>query len=362
MKRVLILSGIAWNDTLQRHQRISNFLSKNNCQILFIENIISSKFTIKKALKSFFYTNKNLYNKNKVPLNVNIYNKRFLNPHSIFKYYNHIQAKKLLKDIGNKFDVIINYLPIETTNYILSKCSYKSLIYDCVRDFENWGGYPIDIKNYEKVLYEKSNYILVDSYYLKNKIISKNLEEKLIQILPTVDIKEYQIYKKNFNIELKKIKRLTYFGTIGKHINIKLLNYISKYFEINIIGKIENNIEISSKIKVHDFINDFEELANKIINISDGIIIPYSGNMDGVIPAKLMQSLATGLPVFINYFYDSKILDDKVYTFKEKEELKKIIDNFNYKEFNNRKNKYKQFIEQNIEENSFEILKKIIFR
>lgn len=360
MKKILILSGINWNDTLQRHQRIAKFLANNNYQVYFIENIISSKFTIKKAWNKIFYKKDSVNIQNKIFKNIKIYNKTFLNPHGIFKYYNHIQVKKLLNKIGIEFDIVINYLPIETTNYILEKCKYKILIYDCVRDFQNWGGYPKNIKKYEKILFEKVNYILVDSYYLKNKVIQKS-NKSIIQILPTIDLQEYKIYEKVYDKKISKINKITYFGTIGEHIDIELLNYLAEYFEINIIGKIDNNIKVSDKIKIYKFESNLTKLAEKIINVSDALVIPYKGNMNGVIPAKLIQSLATGLPVFISKFYDSIILSDKVYIFKNKENLKKIIEEFNYEEFIQKKEKYKRFIISNIEENSFEILKEKIF-
>lgn len=360
MKKILILSGINWNDTLQRHQRIAKFLANNNYQVYFIENIISSKFTIKKAWNKIFYKRSNINIQNEVFKNIKIYNKKFLNPHGIFKPYNHIQVKKLLNEIGIEFDVIINYLPIETTNYILKKCKYRILIYDCVRDFQNWGGYPKNIQKYEKILLKEVNWILVDSYYLKNKIAQKS-NKNIIQILPTIDLQEYKIYKKIYDRKIDKIKKLTYFGTIGEHIDIELLNYLTKYFKINIIGKIDSNIKISDKIKIYKFENNLTKLAEKIINISDALIIPYKGNMDGVIPAKLMQSLATGLPVFVSKFYDSISLNDKVYIFENKENLKEIIKKFNYEEFIQRKKIYENFIKANIEENSFEILNKKLF-
>lgn len=360
MKKILILSGINWNDTLQRHQRIAKFLANNNCQVYFIEDIMSSKFTIKKAWNKIFSKKDNIKIQNKIFKNIKIYNKKYLNPHGVFKYYNHIQVKKLLTEIGIEFEIIINYLPIETTNYILKKCKYKILIYDCVRDFQNWGGYPKNIEKYEKILLEKANYILIDSYYLKDKIALKS-SKSIIQILPTINLQEYKIYEKTYNRKIDKIKKLTYFGTVGEHIDIELLNYLAEYFDVNIIGKIHNNIKISDKIKVYKFESNLIKLAEEIISISDALIIPYKGNLDGVIPAKLMQSLATGLPVFISKFYDSIVLNDKVYIFENKENLKKIIKEFDSKEFIQRKEKYKKFIINNLEENSFEVLNKILF-
>ncbi len=47
-KRVLILSGIPWNTTFQRHHKISLFLNSLGYEVIFVEKIPSSKFSINK--------------------------------------------------------------------------------------------------------------------------------------------------------------------------------------------------------------------------------------------------------------------------------------------------------------------------
>lgn len=366
-KKILILSGISWTDTIQRHQRIANYLAKSGNEIIFIENIVSSKFSFKKIIEKIrikLIENKNKKKDKKIQKKdkkIQVYDMKVLNPQRIFQMYNHLKVRKLLKKIGNKYDVILNYLPIETTDYIIGKCNYNSLIYDCVRDFSNWGGYPQNLKTYEEKLLKKSDFILTDSYYLKNKLLKKiENKNKLIQILPTLSIEEYEIYKESFKRETRRIQALTYFGSVNNHIDVELLNELSKNYKVNIIGKIENNIKISDKIKIFKFTSNLEELAQTILNISDAIIIPYKGNMDGVIPAKLIQSLATGLPIYINDFYDSQVLKEHLYIYEKIIDLKELIEKFDEKEFEKKRNKNKQLVKKNIENESFKKIKKII--
>lgn len=362
MRKILILSGISWSDTIQRHQRMAEYLSKNECEVIFLENIVSSKFSFKKALQKM----RNILKKNKKLFSqdtkVKIIKTFFLNPHGLFKSYNHILVKKVLKNIGNEFDTIINYLPIDTTDYLINKSKYNILIYDCVRDFENWGGYHKSIKNQEKILLSNSNHILVDSFYLKEKLIAKvGNEEKITQIFPTITLEELNIYRRYYNRELKTIKSISYFGTVDNHIDIELLNKLSEEYIINIIGKIDKNVKISKNIKIYEFTNNLGELARLLLKISDAIIIPYCKNMNGVIPAKLIQALSTGLPVYVSSFYDAEILKDKLYVYKDYKSLNDLILEFDEKEFCSRKIKYKKFIEDKIEEKQFEkVLRKIL--
>lgn len=363
MKKVLILSGISWNSTYQRHQKIANYFGKKNCEVYFIEDIISSKITILKILNFLFYKFKNICQikkENQKNKNVRLIKKKFINPQGMLNYYNYIVVKKILLEIGNSFDIVINYLPIETTRYILKNINYKILVYDCVRDFQNWGGYPNNLVKIEQNLIKNSNFILVDSFYLYKKMSELKLGKKVLQILPTLTLNEYSFYKK-YKKEVIQIKKLTYFGTIdSRSLDLDILNKLARYFEINLIGKIEGRINLNKNIKIREYISNLEELAIKVMEISDAIILPYSEKMDGVIPAKTVQTLATGLPVFIKEFYDSKKLNEYWYTYKNFDELLEKITLFNKEEFKERKYKIEKFILQNIEEITFEKIDKLL--
>lgn len=360
MKKILILTGVDWDSTYQRHQRIANYISKEGYEVFYIGNIVSSKFTLK-ALIKFFYRelNKN-YNKNFKEKNIKIINKRFLNPQLLFRNYNYFYVKRILKEIGNEFDLVINYLPIETTEYFIKNIKYKILIYDCVRNFKTWGGYPKNIEKIENNLIKKSDYIFVDSFYLKDKLKNQFPEKDIIQLLPTITNQELEVYKK-YQKKPTLIKRIVYFGMIDdRNLDIELLNELSIEYEIILIGKIKGKIKISDRIKILQYISDLEKLAKTIMEIADAIILPYSNNMDGVIPAKTIQVIATGLPIYVKEFYDSIKLREYWYTYKDLKELKQKIKYYNEENMKMNEIKRKEFLNKNLEEKNFKVIKKII--
>lgn len=355
MKKALILSGIPWNTTIQRHHKMAFFLSDLNYEVYFIESIPSSKFTLKKLYQKISrkFNKSNNTNKNVSNKSINIVNKRFINPmKGLFWISNKYQADNLLRKIGNDFDVVINYLPINTTLYISEHINVKKYIYDCVRDFSNWGGYPEDILQLEKKVANMSDLILVDSYYLLNKMKNNYPKRDVLQILPTVDETLISTLKKS---EISKnIRNILYFGAVGDHIDVNILNKLSiQGYNIHIIGEVYPGIKLNQNINYHGFVNDLNELAKLIVQNSDAIIIPYKGNMDGVIPAKLMQCIATGLPVFINKFYDSDILKHYLYVYKDYSNLLYKIENFNITSHDKIRNEMMKFLKENSEENQF---------
>ncbi|AMQ07890.1 hypothetical protein [Sporosarcina psychrophila] len=328
-KRVLILAGIPWDTTIQRHHNFANLLNELDYEVFFVEKIPSSKFTVKKLVGRIRKKNRGkkdhlIVNRN----NIRVINHFFLNPiRGIFWAINKYQVRKLVEKVGTDFEIVINYLPVNTTCNILENIKAKIIIYDCVRDFENWGGYPADVNVIEKKLVLSSSIILTDSYYLTDKIRNRYNEANVLQILPTVDEKQMSILK---NSRLKnEINNILYFGAVGNHIDVHILNKLADDgYQVHIIGEIHQGIHLNNRIINHGFISDLELLAREIVNYADAIIIPYKGNMDGVIPAKLMQCIATGLPIFINKFYDSKMLNQYLYLYEDYKDLNRLIEQF----------------------------------
>jgi hypothetical protein len=359
-KRALILSGIPWNTTIQRHHNIARLLYKLDYEVVFVEKIPSSIFTVRKLIGRI----RNKLQGKKSPVSVNmsgirVINQRFLNPmKGLYWLINKYLVRRLVEKIGPDFDVVINYLPVNTTYNILENINAELIIYDCVRDFENWGGYPRDINFIEKKLVSNSDMVLTDSYYLTNKIKNKYNASSVLQILPTVDEKLLDILR---NGKLKsRINNVLYFGAVGSHIDIHILNSLAEEgYLIHIIGEVEHGIPLNNRIINHGFISDMEILAQMIVETADALIIPYRGNMDGVIPAKLMQCIATGLPIFINEFYDSNILSKYLYIYDDYNHLKELIEQFNFNKHQKVAKEMINFSKGNSSEHQFGKLKSI---
>ena len=351
LKKVLILSGIEWNTTIQRHHVISNWFLDYNYDVTFIEGIMSSSFSFEKFLKKIkklLFCRKNKFSQkiDNTKNGIKVINAKLINPQGgVFRLYNSFQIQKLLKNIDKDYDIVVVYIPVRTTYEIINNLDYKYLLYDCVRDFKNWGGYPKDLPLIEKNIMDNSYKILVDSFYLKKKLYNLGYGNKIIQILPHLTVNELNLYKNN---KAKySIQRLFYFGDVGDHIDVNLMKKLSEQgIEIHIAGIINTSLDF--KFIYHGYFSKKEDLAEVICNNADAILIPYKGNMDGVIPAKIMQSLATNLPVYISSFYDSEYLNKYLIVYKTYNDLLNLIDSYNLIDFNLTLNSRKEFVEKNV--------------
>ena len=96
MKKALVLAGINWNDTLQRHHQFAYYFVKCGYDVDFIEHIISTKFSLNKFLqvikKSGQKTEKHANSINK---NIRVITPGLINPGgALFDIYNRYKANK----------------------------------------------------------------------------------------------------------------------------------------------------------------------------------------------------------------------------------------------------------------------------
>ena len=347
-KKALIISGIFWGDTWQRHQNIATALTEQGYCVDFVAGVKTSGFTLQKCiseLRSRLAVNRNinaLSTRNSQP--------KQLNEISTFNlpYTGWLTSRainKITPELSDYYDIVICYIPAPLSLKIIAGVNYRTLIYDCVRNFVLWPGIAPTVLSSEKKLITIADQIWVDSFYLLNQLSDKH--NKVTQILPTIN-KELQIVGQS----KAKINKLAFFGSVSSHFDTTVLNTLNKLnIELYIWGKDELQLnEKYSFVHYQGYESNEQHLLKSIITNTDGIIIPYKGCMDGVIPAKIMQSLSTYLPVFISSFYDSKKLKDYLYCYRNQQELELKLAGFNFDEHNKKSAVIKGFVASNTQQ------------
>ncbi|WP_010361473.1 hypothetical protein [Pseudoalteromonas citrea] len=309
---------------------MAEFFIDDGYDVDFVSGIKStSLFTFKRwysYLKAKFCTKPRSHS-NPYPSSDFFEYKCFNIPHVTF--LNDISAKILCRNMRyDNYDHIIVYVPCSFTKSVLSLVSTDHLVYDCVRNFSDWPNISKNVILNEKDLLCLANTILVDSYYLRDKLTREH--HNVFQILPSVS--DISLPKYECNPIRKTITKLAFFGTISSHFDMSILKVLeSKSIELLFWGVDDLGI-----VDEYDFItamgyeSNETSLLESIMSNSDGIIIPYKGVMNGVIPAKIMQCLLTGMPVFISDFYDSRIMKDNLYIYKNPNELGHLLSSFSF--------------------------------
>ncbi|WP_318443858.1 hypothetical protein [Photobacterium leiognathi] len=217
----------------------------------------------------------------------------------IFDFFNeYFLYRKIKKNVSN--DICITFLPSLSLKEVFNK--YDTIIYYCVHDSDNQS-YALRNKEYEKKLIEKSKIILCDNLDVLKRISNDSIvcdifsenKSKYIYIPPPVPSAffEYKIIEDN-----RKKYDFVYFGSIHENIDVTLIKNLAHKYKIILISYEKLNIVHDNIIEI-DGTNDMVSLV-KNIHKAKGILFPYSNSkfMDTISPAKLNQSLATGLPIY----------------------------------------------------------------
>lgn len=329
LKKILVISGIKWDDTWQRHQNVVSSLINSGNQVDFISGVKSSKINFlnlnrffSRFFLKFFYETKSTSRNNK---RFQESFREFCFPNlPVVSLFNFVSTYFLSKKINKKYDVVIVYVPSHFTFCLLKRLSYDKVVYDCVRDFNNWQGTSRSIVKYETLGIDSGFFdrIVVDSFYLFEKF--KRLHSSVYQLLPsTVNFSSDKILN-------ARIEKLAFFGTVSSHFDVRLLPILEK-LSIELLVWGADELQISTRynfVKYMGYCDNESDLLKQIYSNCDGIVIPYVGNMDGVIPAKLIQSMITGLPIFISNFFDSNILSNSLYVYNDMTELEGMLSCF----------------------------------
>jgi len=330
-KRALVISGIAWDATYQRHQLNANILAELGYQVDFLQSCKTSRigfsrifyFLLLKFMKAFGY-NKSCAMHNFKNSNVKVISSSLLPPGGKLNYLcNRFIFRFLLSHkLHKKYDLIFYYVPIDIVDF-LERNEETLVIYDCVRAFSQWGGYHECLYKNEKKLVSYADHILCDSFYLKDiHLPSIANPNKVVQLIPPVEVK-----RNDFIVEHERINKIGYFGSISDHIDLEVFFLlIEKGYEIYYWGGDESHLPV--EVRRMGYEADQNVLLQQIVDTCDALIIPYKGKMNGVYPAKLSISLSSGLPVYCSSFYDSDKLLDIIYVYSSKNELLTMLSDF----------------------------------
>ena len=322
IKNVIIISNIEWKFLKQRHQFFALNYAKKGINVVFVEsspkrnpNFSDIPRIIRRIKEQFVKTDsKKQSDTNGVKVLTPLV---FPSTNTFFNILNKMLPLRLLTKKINRQKVsgktsIICYLPSETTLHLVRNIDHDVCVYDCVSNFSAVSGMPYNIEFLESKLIQMSDFCMFDCDFLLKKHHNKSKDSYLIP--PGVNFSNFDL-----NLNIKKIKKVVYFGLFSDKIDIAILEELTKAFEVDVIG------EMRVKSPGVNFNKIFKPMPNNqlpaYIKNYDAIIIPYikSEFMNGVIPAKFFECLATGLPLFVT----------DIPSFREYSNLVTIIDKDN---------------------------------
>ncbi len=188
--------------------------------------------------------------------------------------------------------VVFAYLPTKTTLQILDRLAPSLTVYDCVDNFRGHPRPPRDLDQTEAQLIARSGLVLATS---------RTLYESLRGRHPNVRELHHGVAAAFFLPPRapRPHRRFAYFGTLWRAIDYAPIRALAEAgFEVELIGPAkETPPPLPPSVRRRGPIP--HERLPQALSEFDGLLLPYVDDEynRGVIPAKIYECLATGLPV-----------------------------------------------------------------
>ncbi|MBY7975006.1 hypothetical protein KW462_14090 [Vibrio fluvialis] len=224
---------------------------------------------------------------------------------SILDIINSLYVRKRISRIA---DVAVTFVPSRSLEHLFKK--YRSLVYYCVHDSQKQS-YPCFNQDFEIQLCKNSKLVICDNEKVLSRLnddgpiidLSKigrceirklfHSGEKFFLVPPPVPTPFFKRFSNK-----GKIYNYVYFGSIHSDIDQDFIkNLVDKDVSVNLISSEKLDFD-HGNIFYSEPTSNIDELVG-MIHKSEAILLPYKNSefMQSISPAKIYQSLATGLPI-----------------------------------------------------------------
>lgn len=189
--------------------------------------------------------------------------------------------------------VVINYQPTPSARAVARSLNPDLSIYVCIMDWANLP-YNAGLRVSEQEMLDEVDLIFADSPYLINKM--KRSHRNVIPVLPAVHVERFA--EAQSNTSRKETPKCAYFGGIGLRVDVDLLRRVSYQFPLQLIGPTRTATKGFSDTT--EFLGPVpHSQLPGLLRDADVLLLPYRRDLQfvqGIIPAKTFECLATGKP------------------------------------------------------------------
>lgn len=332
--KIVIISNNDWDGLWYQRQQFASMYAALGHEVLFVNKTLQ-RLPRLNDLAERFYRKASIIavSPNIIPSNVTVKTIYTLPPYKSVNFINRWIVSWAFRQLSNweDCDMLITYVPTYVTLDLIRFFKPKKWAYINVHNYDA-DQVISDLLKSEEVICKKANYLLADSLYNKKRLerISKGRSVGFSE--PGVETASFfQAYRGN---ERDNVKTICYFGGIGNHLNLNIYNKLAESYKVIFIGSFSN---ASVKLKVSDKIEILPPITNaelpEFLKSIDMLGIFYNPTyyVNGVIPAKIYECIATLKPVLTSGLENVSILGDAIYHCKE-ENVELVINNIAFTE------------------------------
>lgn len=306
-KSAVIISGVHWHSTWQRHHHIASQLASTGWKIIFIEPLPKRwpaagewKRLVNRLSGRSEGAGTCVQN---VPEGVEILSPLLLpDVGFIARGVNKLLfipliSEVILNKLSGEHPLLINYLPTPASIALQKKLPARVRVYDCVCD---WAHDPYAVasglEQAEKDLLNETDIVTADSIHNYKRM--QALHPRVFQLEGGVEYERFEPARHPRKRENPPL--CVYFGDIGVHSDLELLAKVSHRFRLKLIGPVRLPLTgFSDKAEILGPVH-YDKLP-ELLAEADVLLLPYrnTAHNQGVLPAKTFECLATGKPTVV---------------------------------------------------------------
>lgn len=312
---VVIMAELDWNGLHSQSHAMANYFCEEGHKVWYINRTLQRFPRWKHLMMRFSGSAKygNLSETQRpVPPGLRIVNLWVGPPYRWLRWLNRIMIKRAFKNAGIRNPLFITYIPtyncIDTRNFLKP---FKSA-YVCYHNFDA-DVVLNDVRKAEREIILSTDVLFADSLFLVDRLKKLSGGKMIYQAPPGV---YFNLFKQAYRgDEAKTRKTICFFGGAGKHLNLEVYNRLAKSYDVLFIAVISEEIKdlLDPGIRVVSPVAN--HLLPDLLKEVDVLTILYikSDYINGVIPAKLFECIATGKPVLVSGLDETKPYNHVVY-------------------------------------------------
>lgn len=310
---VIIAANNDWNGFWYQRQQFACDFARLGYRVIYLNKTLQRW----PKLKHFIQRIKSSTNRNDieitVPDGITLLTSLWLPPLKLLRFINRLLIKKTVEKMNlQSKPILITYVPTYNIIDLIDYIKPLKVVYINVHNY-NSDDVLQDLIESEIELIKISDFLFADSKYNMKRLMNSSNGKEVFQSLPGVD---YDNFRKSKNQEkVQREKTIYYYGGIGSHLDLELYNSLSKRFKVVFIGTVEESIResISKNIVIKKPVS-VKKLPEELFE-ADILSILYkrTSYVDGVIPAKFFECLATEKPLLVSGLAEVEPYNDIVY-------------------------------------------------
>lgn len=305
---VVLMSPVHWHFTWQSAQKVATGLAERGFHVLFIEPLPKRWPRLSEALRVWGRVSGrgHLAGEGRQPLvsGVEIISPLLLPDaghfaQAINRTFFVPRLAQVLERRNLKRPLItINFVPLHVALALRDKLNPDVSVYYCVYDWPN-DPYSGQSKHFvEAEMASTANIVFSDTDHNVQRLTQ--YQNDVIQIFPSVDYNLFAPARSRVKSRSREQPRCAYFGTVGLSVDLELLERVSYRYTLRLIGPSQCDLSgLSPNTELLGAV-PFTEVPGLLRDV-DILLLPYrrAPHMNGVIPAKLFECLATGKPTVV---------------------------------------------------------------